>query len=883
MKLKRWFADLKVKQKLSYSFLLVGIIALMVIIIGVYSLSTMDDQYSDMYEQHGEGIAYFGNIGLAFNQSYASTILMISDYMVATEALNNIEINNEKIKSELIEYKKQTQQHNELLVGFEADLDQFFAYQEEISGLLESSKYFEAYKILYGGLRDTSDSINDTIEEIMNYNIESANSEMTRLSDTADTLRLIIILLTAVYILIALYLVKVLTGAVADRIRAITNITEKITLGDIDVTINEELMTNDEIGILAKANNKMVDSIRNQSFVARRVASGDLTARCDVRSDNDILSISINTVVDQLSRLVFEIRKIGKATGEGKLDVRGESTQFMGEYKTIVEELNTAIDNIKEPIMYASEILEIIAAGEEVPPITKEYKGDYNVAIESLKEVNKSLDELFNQINKLLEATEEGNTRVRADSSNVSGNYKSMVDGLNGILEKTTTPIIEASKVLGKMSKGDLTVRVTGEHKGDFAIIKHSLNFVLDRFNEVLGEINIAAEQVTSGARQISDSSILLSEGTTEQASSIEELTASTEEIFSQTRKNADNATEANRIAKVSNENAKESSQRLEELVEAIDEINTSSNNISAIIKVIEDIAFQTNILALNAAVEAARAGQYGKGFAVVADEVKNLAQKSADAAKETTKMIQDSISKSENGKKLVDETVHRLEALFENTDKIANLVDEITKASQDQAIGIEQINRGIMQVSDVVQTTSATSEESAAASEELASQAEVLRDNVRHFKLVGSEDTEDYEDIEDEDEVATSEEKTDVSETELTDVKEEVKETASKEQVSKEKASKDKTAEVKKSKETLVKEETKKVVSDKKASVEDKKEAKEGAKDNLSKEKAPKEKVSKKEEHGKKPVKEEPKKKTSDKKVTIDLDDKDLGKYKWN
>jgi methyl-accepting chemotaxis protein len=251
-----------------------------------------------------------------------------------------------------------------------------------------------------------------------------------------------------------------------------------------------------------------------------------------------------------------------------------------------------------------------------------------------------------------------------------------------------------------------------------------------------MSNITIASEQVANGARQISDSSMALSQGATEQASSIEELSASIEEISSQTRRNAENAEEADKLAAAVRSNAEQCTAQMAEMLRAMEEINVSSSNISKIIKVIDDIAFQTNMLALNAAVEAARAGQHGKGFAVVAEEVKNLAARSANAAKETTEMIEGSIEKTEAGTVIAKNTSEALNKIVSQIEKVAELVNNISVASKEQDTGISQINQGIMQVSQVVQTNSATSEESAAASEELSGQAEMLRDMVNRFKL---------------------------------------------------------------------------------------------------------------------------------------------------
>lgn len=285
-----------------------------------------------------------------------------------------------------------------------------------------------------------------------------------------------------------------------------------------------------------------------------------------------------------------------------------------------------------------------------------------------------------------------------------------------------------------RIADADLTVEVVP--RSDRDLMGKKLVQLIQRLNDVMSNITIASEQVANGARQISDSSMALSQGATEQASSIEELSASIEEISSQTRRNAENAEEADKLAAAVRSNAEQCTAQMAEMLRAMEEINVSSSNISKIIKVIDDIAFQTNMLALNAAVEAARAGQHGKGFAVVAEEVKNLAARSANAAKETTEMIEGSIEKTEAGTVIAKNTSEALNKIVSQIEKVAELVNNISVASKEQDTGISQINQGIMQVSQVVQTNSATSEESAAASEELSGQAEMLRDMVNRFKL---------------------------------------------------------------------------------------------------------------------------------------------------
>ena len=361
------------------------------------------------------------------------------------------------------------------------------------------------------------------------------------------------------------------------------------------------------------------------------------------------------------------------------------------------------------------------------------------VAEKQAKYQNKETSKLLANIENLAQGKLQCSTKIEPtdeDTKVIGEMFSDIYRNLEESLNAMSTYVIETAKVLTEMSKGNLNLDIKGDYKGDFVEIKSSVNLIIDSLNEVLSDMNNASGQVAAGARQVSDSAQALSQGSTEQASSIEQLTASMEEISTQTKLNATNATQANELALAAKEGAIKGNEQMQGMLKAMDDINESSGNISKIIKVIDEIAFQTNILALNAAVEAARAGQHGKGFAVVAEEVRNLAARSANAAKETTALIEGSIKKVEGGTKIASETAAALNQIVEGVTKATNLVGEIATASNEQALGINQVNQGIMQVSDVVQTNSATSEESAAASEELSSQAELLREQVSRFKL---------------------------------------------------------------------------------------------------------------------------------------------------
>lgn len=296
--------------------------------------------------------------------------------------------------------------------------------------------------------------------------------------------------------------------------------------------------------------------------------------------------------------------------------------------------------------------------------------------------------------------------------------------------------IDEISNSLMLLSQGDLVVELKRDYVGQFQKIKDNMDAFLQNMNSTILQINQASQQVASGSEQVSSGAQALSQGATQQASSIEELAATINEISTQIKNNAENAKMANSSAELAEKEIFSSNDQMKNMVNAMEEINGKSAEISKIIKVIEDIAFQTNILALNAAVEAARAGSAGKGFAVVADEVRNLASKSAEAAQSTTKLIEETLVAVEKGSEIADNTARSLEESAKVTREAVELIDKITEASNEQASSVEQVTQGVEQISSVVQHNAATAQESAAASEELWGQSNILKELVAKFKL---------------------------------------------------------------------------------------------------------------------------------------------------
>jgi len=345
--------------------------------------------------------------------------------------------------------------------------------------------------------------------------------------------------------------------------------------------------------------------------------------------------------------------------------------------------------------------------------------------------VNRTILKPISAIVKAANTLSEGDVNVELTATSSRDEIGQLTSAFLTMAEN----IKQQVELLTKFSDGDLTIEVVPKSERD--LMGNNLKQMVETNNIIFSEIISSAEQVASGARQIADGSQVLSQGSTEQASAIEELSESISKIAAQTKMNAENANEANKLVNGILRNAEEGTQQMEKMLRAVQEISKASTEISKVIKVIDDIAFQTNILALNAAVEAARAGEYGKGFAVVAEEVRNLAAKSAMAARDTTQLIENSIAKAKEGEEIAKTTAEALNTIVKGVESTNGVISQIAEASNEQATSIAQVNQGVEQVSKVVQTNAATAEESAAASEEMSTQSAILKDMISNkFKL---------------------------------------------------------------------------------------------------------------------------------------------------
>ncbi len=704
--------------------------------------------------------------------------LGIAKGIIGTDAvaIHNQEVNIEKIKSQIDEIETVTTDDYNLqqLEAIKSALDDYNAKMSILAAEFENQDR----------LAETRAASGNNFQEATNQLAADGMSDIkAQALNTIDSVTLTTSILLYGFIfavLVGVIFNFIIVKRIIKSIKEVTEVAKTLSTGDVDVVI--EASSNDEIGEMIGAFNVMIDNTRNQAEVARLIATGDNHIDIQVQSEKDVLNLNLQEAVNSLNRLLSETDKLTDGIRKGNLKVRAEEGVLKGVWDELLTGINELIDAFVNPINLTNEYITDIGNGIVPPKMDQEYYGDFNEIKVSINKCIDGLEGLVEDTSILIKKSKDGDLGFRADTSKHRGQYKEIIKGINETLDAVIEPVTEASDVLSEMSKGNLNVKVSGNYngdhnkiknalnttieflrlyiteiasvlgkmgdgdfstnvsvdfKGDFIKIKKAFDNILSSLNSVLGEINIAAEQVSTGSNQVSASSQALSQGSTEQASAVEEITASITEVAEQTKENALNANKANDISEKAKVGAVTGNNKMEEMVVAMKEINDSSNNISKIIKVIDEIAFQTNILALNAAVEAARAGEHGKGFAVVAEEVRNLAARSANAAKETTALIENSISKVESGTEIANETAKSLNEIVEGVTTVAEIVSTIASASNEQAIAISQISEGVNQISDVTQNNTATAEETAAASEQMSAQSDLLKEMISKFKLI--------------------------------------------------------------------------------------------------------------------------------------------------
>jgi methyl-accepting chemotaxis protein len=405
---------------------------------------------------------------------------------------------------------------------------------------------------------------------------------------------------------------------------------------------------------------------------------------------------------------------------------------------------------ISSPLRRMTEVAQAIARGELGHQLEDEREDEIGDLARSFQEVTAAVEGLIQEVDGVAEGVHAGDLSARGRKEEFHGRFSDVVGGVNGLvdaLESSHEQVAQESELskrfltdLGEaieaLARRDLSTRIEGSYREDFTRVKDSFNSAVGDLDNALGEVQAATEQVAAAADQIAAGAQSLADGASEQASSLEETSSSVQEMAGMTKQNTANATEARGVSEATGEATTRGVESMRRLSDAVAQIKMSSDATAKVVKTIDEIAFQTNLLALNAAVEAARAGDAGKGFAVVAEEVRNLAMRSAEAAQETSRLIEGSVTSADEGVDLNDMVMTQLEEINDGVGNVRDVMGEIAAASEQQTRGVDEINIALEQMNLVTQETAANAEESASAAEELTAQAERVKDLVGSFTL---------------------------------------------------------------------------------------------------------------------------------------------------
>lgn len=500
------------------------------------------------------------------------------------------------------------------------------------------------------------------------------------------------------------------------------------------------------VGILALAaillwliNRLVVNPLRllNQTM-AKIKSSGDFKLRVPLSSNDEVgeTAQAINQHLESVSGAIMKANSSVSALAQGRLDVRIDG-EFVGDLQNLQQGVNKSIDNVQTMIYDISATLKHLSEGQFSIQAKTQAQGVFADIMNHMQDTMHGLNEIIGDINQTLAKVAQGEFKPRVHVQ-TKGELDKLKSSINSTLGSLESVIQDISNVMASQSFGDLTARVVVDCEGDLLSLKSAINENAQHLNDVMLKVNEAVQTVSGASSEVANGSNSLSESVQQMAASVEQTSATMTQINAAIKANAENAASVDHLEHQLQENSHKAAHVMHETIVAMNAIQASSEKIGEIVALIDGIAFQTNLLALNAAVEAARAGDHGRGFAVVAGEVRGLAQKSAEAAKDIKRLIDESVASINQGTELAAETEQVLNKMNDSIAEVTKMIAQIASTSAEQARGVGEINQAIALIDGVTQQNAALVEQTSAAAESLKDQAYILDEQVRFFKIEG-------------------------------------------------------------------------------------------------------------------------------------------------
>ncbi len=536
-------------------------------------------------------------------------------------------------------------------------------------------------------------------------------------------------------IAIAILLTIVTSRGILRSLSTAQQVAGAIAEGDLSSHI--DIHQKDEIGELLRSMNTMQQQLLERITADRKAA--DETLRVKIALDNVSTGVMI---ADNDRNIIYVNKSVINALDKTKAAIKGKLVNF-----SIDSLIGVSMDDFHENPAHQAKMLAsltssyeaaMIMAGRSMVVLANPVINEQGQRLGTVAEWHDRTDEVMveNEVAAIVGAAAKGDFSMRFDLRGKEGFLRHLGEDINQLVQTSETALNDVARVLGALSRSDLTKVIANDYTGTFGQLKDDANTTVEKLKAIISQIKDASDSINTASKEIAAGNNDLSHRTEQQAASLEQTAASMDELTSAVQHNAASAQQANQLAANASDIADKGVEVVGRVVATMDDINESSHKIGDIISVIDDIAFQTNILALNAAVEAARAGEQGRGFAVVAVEVRNLAQRAASAAGEIKDLITDSVGKVAVGSKLVAQAGQTMEEILASIHGVTNIMSEITAASSEQSAGIEQVNLAIAQMDDATQQNAALVEQAAAAAESLEEQAQNLVVTLSSFKI---------------------------------------------------------------------------------------------------------------------------------------------------